>query len=1598
MGPDASRGGLEAAVEASARAVGAEERAPFAIFARAFLAGADARAVRTRGAATLAEVARQSFSLLGRRAPGEIGMRIHEPNDRPGRTVVEVLQDDRPFLVDTFRLALRRHALAEQLLLHPIVAVRRGADGRLLGFGDGPDAGRESFIYVEVFPPLESADERAAFESDLRSSFATVAQVTDDHRRMIRAVRELWANVEYAGRFLADGPGRAAKICRFLEWLVADHFVFLGVRSYDTSGSGDALEVWLRPGSGLGMWRDDATSRFVEPQRGADVPEELRRILADPRIILISKARIESRIHRAGRLDRVLLKEHDETGRVSGFTIVAGLFTSRALRTPASQVPLLAERLEAILAQEQATPGSHRHKALVSAFDSAPVEFLLSSDLESNAALIREMVAAEGAEEARLVLHADRDERSYYAAVLLPRERYSEYARDRVRELLIERGGASYVDDRVSFLEEGTAVLHFFCVLAEGAAVPTQTDTLEAAIEGATARWADRFLDALIAEYGDADGPVLAARYEPALPAAHRVFTHPTDALRDVTALERLHAEGEPQFAVYFDHGTPDPPESTTLRIYLAQPRLLSDLLPVVDHFAIRVVDARQTEVAPRDRPPAVIHTLRVLPLGGDQADLDAIAPRLSAALAAALRREVADDPLNGLVLGAGLDWREIDLVRAYLDYWNQIQGALTPPFMRSVLLENPLALRLLVQYHDARLRPGLASEERAAREAKHRKSFATYRDRIAALNEDRALGALYELIDATLRTSFFRPPPAPWRLSFKLDPRRLAVLKPPQPFREIFVHGAEVEGIHLRGGPVARGGIRFSDRLDDFRTEVHGLMRTQMLKNGLIVPVGAKGGVVLPRGGLSAREARALADAQYRVFIAGLLDLTDDLDDAGAVVPPEGVHRRDPDDPYLVVAADKGTAHLSDAANAIALERDFWLGDAFASGGSEGYDHKTLAITARGAWECTKHHFAELGIDPERDAYTVAGIGDMSGDVFGNGLLLARRARLLAAFDHRHVFLDPNPDPDLAWAERKRLFALPASSWADYDPAKVSKGGGVYARGAKKIQLSAEARAALGLTAASVTGHELVRAILAMPVDLLWNGGIGTYVKSSRETHAEVGDRANDAVRIDATELRARIVAEGGNLGFTQEARVESALRGVRLDSDAIHNSGGVDLSDHEVNYKVLLAPLLRSGALTPAGRHDALFGAVDDACESVLAHNRSQSLCISLDERRARADPQAFVWAAETLCEGTGNRREELELPDATTLAARRAQGLALVRPELSVLNGLAKLHARGALNGDALLDRPALRPLLASYFPPRWREAWPEAVAGHRLRREITALVATNRLVDANGITLIPSLVARRGLPVAQAVAAALFAEEVLDAPATRDRILDGATRTLPREAAYTALLELSSAVADVARYLLAAGLGALDDTTLARWRSGLVALRDSAPEFLSASESAQWEERRRRLAEAGLPAELAAEIAALPLADRALNIVRILERTQLPPSDVGRVYARLGEGTGLNGVYQRLPAAEAADPWDRMVVADLRTQLLDLQRELTETVLAEKPADPVAATDAFLADHAERIARVEALQQPTLTRSSASALSVVTQALLQLRGRG
>ncbi|MGH0038549.1 MAG: NAD-glutamate dehydrogenase domain-containing protein [Myxococcota bacterium] len=1568
-----------------------DQRELFATWAERLLAGLESHPLG--GDAALAALAAEAFEWVQRREPGEIRVRVRNRLDRPGHTIVEVLQDDRPFILDSLELALSRFDVQERFVVHPIVRADRDSQGQLVHLAPERNGeSLESYVYLEFAPPVQDAASLRNLEDHVRQVMAWVAAVTEDHRRMIRAVRELNANLEFAAPAIEQGEVRTERVQSFLDWIIDGRFVLVGMRSYRRGEVDGELEVQIVPGTGLGMWRDDRSSRLFEARRGADVPAEIREDLEDPRIILISKSHMESRIHRAGRLDRILVKEYDDRGELAGFTILVGLFTRRVLRTPGSQIPLLSERLRRLIERLGLTYGSHDHQAIVTAFDSVPVELLVGADVEQLADLLPELVAAASSKAVRLVTRIHPRARSLYAAILIPREHYREDLRADIRRLLEERTGARFIDDRTSFVEEGAATVHCFCTSAEGETIRADLSRLEEDVRQLCSPWEDQLLDALRLAHGDEEARSLAARYEQAFPEALRVATDPRDAVRDVAGLEALASRGRPQFALYFDRDETER-ETSTLRLYLDEPPLLSDILPVADHFGLQVVDAQLFEVAPADRPEAYVESLRILPLGVDQDDLDALAPRLSDALGATLRGAVPSDALNGLVLGAGLDWRQVDLVRAYIEYFLQVQGALSRPYCWKVLQENPLAVRVLVQWFEARFDPSLGEVERGARDSELREIFQGYRDRISALNEDRALQGVYQLIAATLRTNFFAPRSDPHRIVLKLDPGRLDELSGVVPHREIFVHTAELAGIHLRGGPVARGGLRWSDRHDDLRTEILDLMSTQMLKNGIIVPVGAKGGFVLRRGGLSPTEARALADEQYRVFIASLLDVTDNLSPEGEVVPPAGVLRLDGDDPYLVVAADKGTAHLSDTANAIALERDFWLGDAFASGGSEGYDHKKYAITARGAWECVKHHLAELGLDPDTDTYEVAGIGDMSGDVFGNGLLLMRRAKLVAAFDHRHVFLDPRPDPGSSWAERKRLFELERSTWADYDKGVLSSGGGVWPRGSKRIPIPDVLRERLRL-GEHASGQEIVRAILGLDVDLLWNGGIGTYVKAADESHAEVGDRANDAVRIEASELRARIVGEGGNLGLTQAARVEAGLRGVRLDTDAIHNSAGVDLSDHEVNYKIALEPLVRSGRLDAAQRRALLFEVAEGACESVLGHNRGQVLSISLDELRSREDLESFGRAIESLCGHAGVEPSQLDLPDATVLGARAAEGKGLTRPELSVLLGLAKLRIQAELVASDLSGSSYLEPLYRSYFPERFREELPDALESHRLHREIACLCVLNRLVDAGGATLFSSLQAELGVDAAEAASAMLLAEDVMGVTAIRERIvLEGSAA---RPAIYAALIELDEGVRRVARFLVKSGIDGLDAGRAERWRRDLDGLFDALGEGLAPSEELRLDERRARFEEAGLSQDLARRLASLPLADRGLNILRIAEGISVSPIDAARVYTRFSEQTGLDWVYERLSIAhQGGTLWDRMAVVDLRQELLDLQRATVEHVLGAGPGDAMAALRDYLGGHADSIERIRALRERAASSPTPSALAVIAARFEALR---
>ncbi len=1505
----------------------------------------DPRELRRRGRDGLSELAQDAADFAARRQPGETRVRIARPGgQRTGRTTLEILAADQPFIVDTVRLTLRRLGLRELVLLHPLLALERESDGSVASLGrEAVGRTRESYVYAELHA-LEDAALCGRIERELEHALGDARRVVADHVPMLERLREHAARIEACAPVLSGGFERARGLAEMLRWLDSEGFLFMGYRRYAVCREVDGWRVSLEPSSALGVLCDVLDSRFAEPDASSTVPKLVVARLDDERVFFFDKTRSDSTVHRRGRLDSVSVKLLDENARVIGFARFVGLLTNRAMRMRPSSLAVLATRRARVMEALGTEPGSHTHKLALEAYDCLPLEFLLPAQHLEVTRVVSAIVSAAERGQTRVVSVSDAENRSFFVSVVLPRRSYEERFRGEIDRLLESRYRASHIDHRSSFLDEDLALVHFFCA-CDADVAPDALVALEAEVRALVERWQDRFEEALAESVPGQRALALAETYAGAFPDSYRVVTSPSEAVLDVGHLERLRG-AESRVAIGLDLATAYGDARThRLKLYLCERPYLTDILPVVHPFGVHVVDATLTEISAPARRSLWIVSFRIEPMTNADADPGDVEARVLDGLRAALSGRVGSDELNRLVLEAGLDWRSVDVLRAYLEYARQIGQAPAGTLASDALVRHPAATRALVAVFRTRFDPDLTAARGSAL-ADAVRALADARAPIASAAEDRVFGVLESLILATLRTSFYRPagPEAPHELALKLDSRAIPGLRTPVPLVEIFVHSRELVGIHLRGGKVARGGLRWSDRLQDLRTEILSLWKTQRVKNGLIVPVGAKGGFALKRLPTDPREARAEADRLFARFVSALLRLTDDVR-CEHIVPPERVLRYDGDDPYLVVAADKGTAHLSDVANRVANDAGFWLGDAFASGGSNGYDHKKCAITARGAWLCARRHFAELGRDPDREDYTVAGIGDMSGDVFGNGLLLMRRAKLVAAFDHRHVFLDPEPDPERSWREGKRLVGLPRSSWADYARDKISSGGGVYERGAKRIELSKQAQRALASSADTLSGEELIRAILRAPVDLLWNGGIGTYVKASCEPHEAAGDRANDGVRVDARELRACIVVEGGNLGLTQGARVELARAGVRIDTDAIHNSGGVDLSDHEVNDKILLAGSVTSGALDATERNSVLRSCVDAAAKDVLAHNLSQSLCLSQDVLRAIESPERIADAAEFLV-----RHAELDallegLPDRTALCARIESGgasAAWTRPELAVLLGYTKLLTKRSLASSSLLGHPALAPLLRAYFPQRLRDAFPRALETHRLRREITALVLVNRVVDHAGVTLVPELARTLGAEPSDVIAAWWSADELLDGAGLREALDARAASERDR---LRARLRIEEAVRETA----ALGLG-LERRAL-----------------YAADELAQRREHLAELRARVAPGDFSLD--ALPALVRTLGALVASLRTGAPLASALELWSDLGDRTRIAWLLDRLACVDRPDAWSRVGAASISLDMTRVLCELCERELASGRTGR-GAPRAELDMHVRGIARIAA----------------------------
>ena len=1103
-------------------------------------------------------------------------MAVRVVDSPPSGTALELNVPDAPFLVDTVRAAVQGAGHSVRLLLHPIVGIERDAGGRVVRVTSGREAaGRESVMRLELERGL-SEEEGEALVAAVREALTELQLAVGDFAAMQAMVERMQASVEAAAG--VRDADEVEETAAFLEWLRDGHFILLGARAYEMVDGPAGPTVHTTPGAGLGILRDDGSSRFAEPTPLRDLPDFLReRLVASGDLLVIGKTNRRSRVHRRARMDDVSVRVLRPDGSLAGLLRVIGLFTSLVYLEQASRTPLLRRKLHAIIEAEGLIEGSHDFKATVAAFESFPRDELFQASVE---ALRSEIVAAARAQEAQrvtLTVRRDAASRNITVMIAVPGDRMSTDLRIRLQELLQKRFNAESVEYHLALVEDAAAQLFFLLHVPIEGAPEVPLDVLEREVAQLARTWDDRLADELILRHRDADGRRLAQRYAARLPDYYKTATPPDLALLDIDLLERVEA-GE-AFAVGLQNERPEHTQAgarplTRVTVATHGGKIpLGELLPVLEALGLTVMEEVPTRLDGGD-DGAYLHDFGVL-VDDAQLDCERDGERLADAITCIWSGRCESDTLNGLVIRAGLPCLDVVILRAYRRYRRVVAPGFTAQYQNDVLCAHPKTASLLVELFRARF----CDDAGEQREAELRDRLAEQLAAVGSLDEDRILRGFLALIDATVRTNA-----ALGRdyLSLKLRSAEVPHMPPPAPLFEIFVYHPEVEGIHLRGGHVARGGIRWSDRREDYRSEVLGLMKAQMVKNAVIVPVGAKGGFVL-RAPPSERDAlREEVRLRYSTLIRGMLDVTDNIV-GGEVVRPEGVRAFDGDDPYLVVAADKGTAALSDTANAIAIEYGFWLGDAFASGGSKGYDHKALGITARGAWESVKRHFRELGRDVDSRPFTVVGIGDMSGDVFGNGMLLSRQIHLIAAFDHRHVFLDPTPDSAASFSERARLFALGAgTSWADYDRGVISAGGGVWARTEKSVPLSPEARAALGVEAEALDPDELVRAILRAPVDLLWNGGIGTFVKASSETHAEVSDRDSEAVRVDGRELRARVVGEGGNLGLTQRGRIEYATAGGRINTDAIDNSAGVDCSDHEVNIKILLGAGVERGLFT--------------------------------------------------------------------------------------------------------------------------------------------------------------------------------------------------------------------------------------------------------------------------------------------------------------------------------------------------------------------------------------------------------------------------------
>ncbi len=1560
MGSEVRAEIIERITRYGAERLSAEQAALFAPFVEGYYGRTDPEDLESRRVPDLYGMAMSHFGLGRYRRTGEVLLRVFAPDiDEHGfaspHSVVELVVEDMPFLVDSMSMELSRHGYGLHLAIHPVIRVRRDSSGQLeevMAPNAGGDAVQESYLHIEI----DRQTEPAVLDELRRDLLRVVADV--------RAAVEDWSSIQSRALAIADelaqpaGPVSAAErdeAAELLRWLTKGNFIFLGYREYNLVDDGED-ELRVCPGTGLGILRE-ASSRPAA-HSFADLPPEVRRKARQPIVLNLTKANSRSTVHRRSYLDYIGVKKFDEAGGVVSERRFLGLYTTSVYKQWPQDIPILRRKVATVIDRAGYAPASHSGKALVEILDTYPRDELFQIGTDELFEQSMAILGMQDRQRLRLLVRRDEFGRFVSCLVYLPRSRLNAALEERVKDILLRAFRGVHLEYTTRVTEAVLARLHL--VIYTGAAAIPDFDVgeLEAQLADTMRSWADELYEALVEELGEERAVALHRLYAEAFPASYTYDFPARNAVSDLRRIENLPETGG--FDINLYRPLESSPGALRLKLYRAgQAITLSEVLPLLENMGLQVVDERPYEIRVEGADPLWIYDFGLR--SPDPADVasDGIRDRFHEAFSEIWRGTVESDGFNRLVLRAGMRERDVLVLRAYSRYLRQTGTSFSIEYMATTLANNPGLARMLVEIFHARFDPAFnAGEDRELTLKRLVAVFESGLESVVNLNEDQVLRRLLGTIQASLRTNFFQTGDGGSRkssLSVKLDPALVPDLPLPRPMFETFVYAPEMEGVHLRAGRVARGGVRWSDRLEDFRTEILDLMKAQTVKNAVIVPTGAKGGFVV-KSALSAdpdvRYAQGVA--AYQTFVRGLLDITDNLV-GGEIVPPPGVVRHDADDPYLVVAADKGTATFSDLANAISSAYGFWLGDAFASGGSTGYDHKAMGITARGAWVSVRRHFRDLGVDADREELTVVGIGDMSGDVFGNGMLQSEHLRLVAAFDHRHIFLDPTPDPATSFAERKRLFELPRSSWADYDPSVISPGGGVFARSAKRVVLSHEARHVLDIADESLEPDALIRAILRAPVDLLWNGGIGTYVKATDETNAEVADKTNDSVRLNGDDLRARVVAEGGNLGLTQAARIEFAMAGGRINTDAIDNSAGVDCSDHEVNIKILLDRVVAAGAMTVRQRDELLVEMTGEVAAHVLLDNDAQTRALYNASAQAASMVEVHARFLSALERGGQLNRSLEHLPSSEELALRATAGGGLTMPEFAVLLALAKTSIdRELLASDAPED-PFLSHELERYFPAPLRDRFGARLQEHPLRREIVATQITNGMVNRGGTTFVFRLFEETGFHAPDIARAHTAAWHMFQLTELWDAIeeLDG---RVPAATQVELFLAARTLAERANRWLLRNRRHPLDITaTVQAFSGGLATLSARIEDLAGTADAEALRATTERYVAAGVGRELARRMASLPALFAGLDIVEIAASAARTLEETAEVYFALGEPLLLDWLRDRIAALPRDDRWQALARAALREDLYAARASITTEVLRVGGSDGGSGTD-------------------------------------------